>query len=111
MLTNPICNKKIRLHIIWGLVFSFLVAGCFEKEKEDHLVTIEWEGRQAKGIIIPVKLLPGISYNSIEQLVHIQLANSDTPILGEYKNNRKGIDIPAFNPFYPRIKIRSSFVK
>jgi hypothetical protein len=98
MLTNPIYNKKIRLHIIWGLVFSFLVAGCFEKEKKDHLVSIEWEGRKAKGLVIPLKLLPGISYDSIEQLVHIQLTNSNTPILGEYKMIE---NVLIFRPLIP----------
>jgi len=48
------------------------------------MVAIEWEGKQPRGIRIPLKLLPGISYDSVGQLVHIQLPNTKTPILGEY---------------------------
>jgi hypothetical protein len=83
MLTDSPDHRKIRSRIVWGLVFCFLVSGCFEK-KEDKLVSIEWEGRQAKGLIIPLKLLPRISSDSVGQLVHINLKNSSTRILGEY---------------------------
>ena len=70
---------------MWSLIFSFLFLTCLESKKESPAVTIEWEGTQARGIIIPLKLLPGISYDSIEQFVHIQLKNSRTPIVGEYR--------------------------
>jgi hypothetical protein len=58
--------------------------GCFEKT-ENKTVSIEWEGRQAKGLIIPLKLLPGVSHDSIGQLVHIYLKNNATPVLGDYQ--------------------------
>ncbi len=83
MLTDSLDHRKIRSRIIWGLVYCFLMPGCFEK-KEDKTFSIEWEGRQAKGLIIPLKLLPGISYDSVEKQVHIQLKNNTTPVIGEY---------------------------
>ena len=48
------------------------------------MVAIEWEDRQPRGVIIPLKMLPGISYDSIGRLVHIQLPNTNIPVLGEY---------------------------
>lgn len=84
MVTDSTNHRKIRSHTLWALVFCFLLAGCFEKKK-DQVIAIEWEGSQAKGILIPLKLLTGISYDSIGQMVHIQLVNNNTPVLGEYK--------------------------
>jgi Bacterial Ig-like domain len=84
-LTSPFNNKKIRLHIIWCLVFSFcVVLSCSDKKKEDGRVTIQWEGRRAVSVIIPRTMLPGIPKDSIEQLLHIQLLNTNTPMSGEY---------------------------
>jgi len=83
IVTFPINHKMTRLPVLWGLVFSFLFIGCFEK-KGDQMVAIEWEGRQPRAITIPLKMLPGNSYDSVAQIVHIQLANTKTPILGEY---------------------------
>jgi len=83
IVTFPINHKMTRLSVLWGLVFSFILIGCFEK-KDDLVVAIEWEGRRPLGISIPLKMLPDISYDSVGQLVHIQLPNTKTPILGEY---------------------------
>jgi hypothetical protein len=83
IVTFPINHKMTRLPVIWGLVVSFLLIGCLEK-KDDQLVAIEWEGRHPRGITIPLKMLPGIAHDSVGQLVHIQLATTKTPILGEY---------------------------
>ena len=77
-------NKKIRFHILWSLVISFLLISCSEKKKENNAVTIEWEGNKAKRIIIPLELLPGTTQDSIKQLLHIQLSNTNAPMLGEF---------------------------
>ncbi len=84
MLTDPINNKKIRLLVLWSLVFSFLLAGCSENKKEDRSVTIHWEAGHAESIMIPRELLPGVPADSIEQSLHIQLAGINAPMLGEY---------------------------
>lgn len=77
-------NKKIRFCIIWGLVFSFIFPGCSETQKEDQRVNIQWNGSRAESISIPRELLTGIPKDSIGQLLHIQLENINTPMLGEY---------------------------
>jgi hypothetical protein len=84
MFISKFNNKKIRFHILWSLVFSFLLVSCTEKKKENNAVTIEWEGNRAKSIIIPLTLLLGTPPDSIEQLLHIQLSNTNAPMLGEF---------------------------
>ena len=81
---NPFNNKKIRTSVLGSLVFSFLFLSCSENKKEDHSVAVQWEGRRAESIIIPWQFLNGISKDSIQQLLHIQLFNTNTPMLGEY---------------------------
>jgi hypothetical protein len=95
MLINSLYNKKISFHFIMSLVFSFLLFSCSESKKENHTITIEWEGQRAKGMIIPLPLLSGISHDSIEQMVHIQLANNYTAILGGYSITK---DVLIFRP-------------
>ena len=84
MIINTFNNKKIRFHILWSLVFSFLLVSCSGKKKENNSVTIEWDGNKAKSIIIPLELLPGTPPDSIKQLLQIQLSNTNAPMLGEY---------------------------
>jgi hypothetical protein len=81
---NTFNNRKIRLHILWSLVFSFLLAGCSDNNKQDLSIIIQWEGNRAGSIIIPQELLAGIKNDSIKQLLHVQLSNTNAPILGEY---------------------------
>lgn len=95
MFTNTLNNKKIRVHILWSLVFSFLLVTCSEKKKENNSVTIGWNGNRAKSIIIPLELLSETPRDSIEQLLHIQLRNTNEPILGEYILTK---DAVAFQP-------------
>lgn len=84
-------NKKTRFHILWGLVFCFLLVNCSEKKKENEAVTIEWEGNKAKSIRIPLELLPGTPQDSIKQLLQIQLSNANAPMLGEYTITKEAI--------------------
>ena len=66
------------------MVFSFLLVSCSENKKENKTVTIEWKENKAKSIIIPLELLSGTPPDSIKQLLQIQLANTNAPMLGEY---------------------------
>jgi hypothetical protein len=84
MHTKTFTSKKIRFPILWSLVFSFLLFSCSQKKKENNAVTIEWEGNKAKRIIVPLELLSGTPQDSIEKLLHIQLANTNAPMLGDY---------------------------
>jgi Bacterial Ig-like domain len=84
MLTNPIINKKIRFPFLWGLVFSFLLFSCSGDKKDTREVILQWDGKKAESIIIPMGLLREIPKDSIQSLLHIQLINSHSPILGEY---------------------------
>ena len=76
-------NKKTGFCILWSLVFYFLVAGCTEKKNSDS-VSIQWEGEKAVGIIVPQKFLSSVSKDSVNDLLHIHLAKSDLPVIGDY---------------------------
>ena len=97
-------KKKIRFHILWSLVFSFLLVSCSEKKKEHNAVMIEWEGNRATSIIIPLELLPGTPRDSIEQLLHIQLSNSNSPMLGEYIIAKETVNFQPLIPFTRGLK-------
>ncbi len=81
---NKFYNKKAWFHIKWSLAFFFLLHSCSESKKEDRPVAIQWEGRRVESLFIPRELLPGIPKDSIGLLLHIQLASTNTPILGDY---------------------------
>jgi len=83
MFTVPINYKKTMLPVFRALVFFFVFNGC-NHGKDNHVVTIEWDGQRPKGISIPLKILPAISDDSIGRVVSIQLANKKTAVLGEY---------------------------
>jgi hypothetical protein len=84
MLTNSFYNKKVRLYPLWSLAFSFLLIACSGNERENPPVTIHWKDNRAESIIIPMKLLSGIPKDSIRELVHVQLAKMNTPMIGEF---------------------------
>jgi hypothetical protein len=98
MLTNPFSNKKIRLPVIGCLIFSFLLTGCSGNKNEARPVTIQWNGNKAESIFVPKELLDGLVKDSIEQFLHIQLANTPSPILGEYAIQDTGV---LFRPLLP----------
>ncbi|MGB8191416.1 MAG: Ig-like domain-containing protein [Chitinophagaceae bacterium] len=75
--------SKARFRFVWSLVF-LIVAGCAETA-QDKSVTIQWEGRKAVGLVIPQTMLPGFQKDSINQLLHVQLMNSNASILGDYE--------------------------
>lgn len=97
-------NKKIRFHLLWSLVFSFLLVSCSERKKENSSVTIEWEGNKAKSVIIPLALLPGTPRDSIEHLLHIQLNNTNGPMLGEYTVTNEAVFFQPLIAFTPGLK-------
>ncbi|HEY6502651.1 MAG TPA: Ig-like domain-containing protein [Chitinophagaceae bacterium] len=84
MLTNPVNNKKIRRPVVWCLVFSFLLISCSDIKKDPLPVSIQWQNNRAVSMTIPRELLQGVAKDSVEQLLHIQLENTNTPVLGEY---------------------------
>ena len=69
--------------ILWGLVFYFLVAACTEKENSGSL-SVQWEGDKAVAMIVPQKFLSSVSKDSVNDLLHIHLAKSDLPVIGDY---------------------------
>jgi len=75
--------RKTGFLIQWSLVFCFFVTGCTEK-KEVNSVSIQWEGDKAVAFIIPQQFLSSISKDSIKELLHVRLANSDQSIIGDY---------------------------
>ena len=83
MLTNTFNKKKVRLYCMWSLAFSFFLPGCTENKKTDIPVTIHWKDNRAESIIIPMKILDGIPHDSIAQILHIHVAKSNMPILGD----------------------------
>ena len=76
-------NRKTRFCILWSLVFYFSFAGCADK-KNSTSVSIQWEGNKAVALIVPQKLLSPGSKDSLKEVLHIRLPNSDQPILGDY---------------------------
>ena len=83
MLTNTFNKKKVRLYCMWSLAFSFFLPGCSENKKTDLPVTIHWRDNKAESIIIPMKILEGIPYDSVVQFLHVHVAKSNEPILGD----------------------------
>ena len=69
--------------IPWSLVFYFAFTGCIEK-KDPASVSIQWEEDKAVAIIVPQKFLSTVSRDSAKALLHIRLAKSDQPMIGEY---------------------------
>lgn len=76
-------NRKARFCVPWRLVFYFLVAGCTEKRNSDS-VSIQWEGDKAVALIVPQKFLTSVPKDSVKELLDIQLAKSDLPVIGDY---------------------------
>lgn len=76
-------NRKTRFCILWSLVFYFSFNGCTEKKDSDP-VSIQWEGDKAVAIIVPEKFLSPVSKDSVNELLHIHLAKSDLPVIGDY---------------------------
>ncbi len=74
---------KTRFRIVWGLVFYFAFTGCAEK-KDAASFSFQFEEGKAVALIIPQKYLSAVSKDSVKELLHIRLANSDQPVLGDY---------------------------
>lgn len=90
-------NKKIRLHVLCGLVFSIFIS-CSGHKEQISQVTIDWHGNRAIGIGFPPDLYRGISYDSIDQLIQVRLSNASAPILGEFSFVE---NILMFRPLIP----------
>ena len=69
--------------ILWSLVFYFSFTACAEK-KDAISVSVKWEGDKAVAIIVPQKFLSSVSRDSVSKLLHIHLAKSDQPVIGDY---------------------------
>ncbi len=104
MRINRLNNKKIRFPILWSLVFSFLLISCSEKKKESNIVTIEWEGNKARRMLIPMALVSGTPQDSIEQLLQIQLKNTNASMLGEFTLTKDTIIFQPLIAFTPGLK-------
>jgi hypothetical protein len=72
---------KTRSWVIWGLVL-FMFAAC--ATSDHNAVLVVWKEGQAVALSISPALVPGFSTDSTSRL-QVQLINSNTPILGEYK--------------------------
>jgi len=75
--------KKIRLHILCGLVFSVFIC-CSSNDKEEGSIIIQWKNNRAEAIIIPPGMLVGVDHDSVKQLVRIKLNSLAASILGEF---------------------------
>lgn len=71
----------IRSRLAWSLFFLLCMACA---EINNNAVTIQWQGRNATGLVIPQSLLTRFSKDSLEQLLHVRLTGTGTPVLGEY---------------------------
>ena len=75
--------KKIRVHFLWTLVFSFLLVACTESKKRDNGIAIQWSGEKAAAVTIPLSLLPGNNTDSVVEQVQVRLANHTVPIIAD----------------------------
>ena len=69
--------------ILWNLVFYFTFTGCTEK-KDPFSFTFQWEGTKAVAIIIPQRFVSTVPKDSVNELLHLRLAKSDQPVIGDY---------------------------
>ena len=91
-------NSRIhtaRLHFIWGL--ALLMVACGDRN-DNNEVSIHWEGNKATGLVVPKKMLPGYSKDSVEDWLQVRLAYSSTAILGEYLSRDDSV---VFTPLIP----------
>lgn len=84
MSNNKFYSKRIRLHLIGGLILFFILIGCAEKNK-DRNVIIQWKDNHAAAILIPQQLFPGLIKDSVNSQIQVQLANSNVAMIGEFK--------------------------
>ncbi|OSZ81280.1 hypothetical protein CAP36_08610 [Chitinophagaceae bacterium IBVUCB2] len=92
-------NNRIRLHCIWSLIFSFLLIGCVEKNKHSHQeVIIQWKDNKAEAILISQQLFPGLTENSLNSQIEVQLKHTNVPVIGDYI--RRG-EVITFQPLIP----------
>ena len=82
-------NRKTRFCILWSLVFYFFLGSCAEKKSDT--VSIQWEGDKAVAIIVPGELLSSVSKDSVNEILHIHLAKSDVPVIGNYSFDDKKV--------------------
>jgi len=87
--------QQIRLGFVLSLIF-FVLALPACKEDEEEIINIAWKNNHAKGIIVPLGLLPGD--DSVHQLLHIRLENNQINMLGDYSIKDKTV---LFQPLVP----------
>ena len=104
MTTIKFNNKRIRFPILWSLIFSFFLINCSVKKKESNIVTIEWEGNKARRMLIPLALLSGTPRDLMEQLLQIQLKNTNASMLGEFTLTKDTIIFQPLIAFTPGLK-------
>lgn len=81
------------------LVFSFLLIGC-KGGRNDPGIMVQWENGKPVSMIVPVDLFGNTVEDSIEQFLHIRLAEIENApaILGKYNTSE---DKVAFRPLIP----------
>ena len=93
-----IVNKSSRLGRLSNLLFFVLlsVIGCGVDTHEPKII---WKENKAVAVLIPEKMIAGISGDSVTKLVKLRLVVTDSAadILGDYKTNN-GL---LFTPLIP----------
>ncbi|GAB4030368.1 Ig-like domain-containing domain [Spirosoma gilvum] len=81
-----------------SLIFfsAFLILACQSGETTD--LTIRWNDKRAKSLLIPKRLVSSVPADSVAQLLTVHLLNEETAIAGQYQDI--GDDI-LFEPLIP----------
>jgi hypothetical protein len=107
--TDFLNTKKVRLHFLWGLIFSFLLITCTGVKKENKPITIQWSGEKAEGITISKELFKDVTEDSVSKLTKIRLANKSTDILGAFTLSKEAISFKPLIAFTPGLKYEIIF--
>ncbi len=85
--------KKIRLCVLYSLIFFALVFFFSCSTNKSKQIKILWDKKKAIGLIVPKSLLPDIAPDSLKKLLQINLSgNVDKPgMLGDYSDADEGI--------------------
>jgi hypothetical protein len=88
---------RVRLLLCCSLIFSFTAISCRDEAPKE--IILGWEDKQVKAIMIPEHLLDGLSIDSVEENLHVMLAEPGAPpIIGEYSSLK---DFIVFAPAIP----------
>ena len=94
-LYNFFIDRRIRLGDKLSLIFFVLfLSACRQNKKEE--IAIEWNNNQAIGIVVPMSLME--KDDSIEQLLHVRVEDSEADMLGNYSVKE---DVAFFQPLVP----------